>query len=273
LEVCAQDPAGPALKQGKRKMFDWLLPEKHAISILKKDHDRVKELFDQFEKADSPTAKKKIIDKALTELKIHAILEEEIFYPTVRKHIGDKLMNEADEEHHVAKVLIAELDQSGAGRNGHRDAKFTVLSENVRHHIQEEEEQMLPKAKELHIDFERLGQTMLDRKAELLSDGTPKDAEHAMVAEVGGNDDSPAMAAARSRSIVHPLNRREPVAKKASSSETKGKRKVAKVMKEHKEGKLKSGSGKKVTSRKQAVAIALNEARKSGAKIPKKKKS
>jgi hypothetical protein len=254
LEVCAQDPAGPALKQGKRKMFDWLLPEKHAVSILKKDHDRVKELFDQFEKADSPTAKKKIIDKALTELKIHAILEEEIFYPTVRKHIGDKLMNEADEEHHVAKVLIAELDQSGAGRNGHRDAKFTVLSENVRHHIQEEEEQMLPKAKELHIDFERLGQTMLDRKAELLSDGTPKDA-------------------ARSRSIVHPLNRREPVAKKASSSETKGKRKVAKVMKEHKEGKLKSGSGKKVTSRKQAVAIALNEARKSGAKIPKKKKS
>jgi hypothetical protein len=63
------------------------------------------------------------------------------------------------------------------------------------------------------------------------------------------------------------------VAKKASSSSTKGKRKVAKVMEEYKEGKLKSGSGKKVASRKQAVAIALNEARKSGAKIPKKKQS
>ena len=61
------------------------------------------------------------------------------------------------------------------------------------------------------------------------------------------------------------------MATKASSS-TKGKRKVLKVMKEHKEGTLKSGSGKKVTSRKQAVAIALSEARKSGAKIPKKKK-
>ena len=60
---------------------------------------------------------------------------------------------------------------------------------------------------------------------------------------------------------------------KSSSSRSKGKRKVHKVMKEHKEGKLKSGSGKKVTSRKQAVAIALSEARKSGAKIPKKKKS
>jgi hypothetical protein len=63
------------------------------------------------------------------------------------------------------------------------------------------------------------------------------------------------------------------MAKKASSSSSKGKRKVEKVMKEHKQGSLKSGSGKKVTSRKQAVAIALSEARKSGSKIPKKKKS
>ena len=63
------------------------------------------------------------------------------------------------------------------------------------------------------------------------------------------------------------------MAKKASSSSSKGKRKIHKVMKEHKEGTLKSGSGKKVRSRKQAVAIALSEARKSGAKIPKKKKA
>ena len=61
--------------------------------------------------------------------------------------------------------------------------------------------------------------------------------------------------------------------KSSSSRSSKGKRKVHKVMKEKKEGTLKSGSGKKVTSRKQAVAIALNEARKSGAKIPKKKGS
>ena len=61
--------------------------------------------------------------------------------------------------------------------------------------------------------------------------------------------------------------------KKSSSSSPKGKRKVHKVMKEHKEGKLKSGSGKKVKSRKQAMAIALSEARKSGAKVPRKKQS
>jgi hypothetical protein len=63
------------------------------------------------------------------------------------------------------------------------------------------------------------------------------------------------------------------MAKKSASSKSRGKGKIEKVMKEHKQGKLKSGSGKKVKSRKQAVAIALNEARKSGAKIPKKKKS
>src|SRR5437870_729629 len=160
-------------------MFDWMLPEKHAIAILKKDHDTVKALFDDFEKAEKTAAREKIIDQAVTALKIHAVLEEEIFYPTVRAHVGTKVMNEADEEHHVAKVLITELDRGA--NSDHRDAKFNVLAESVRHHIKEEENEMLPKAKELDIDFEALGQRMLDRKAELKKDGVPKDAEHAMV--------------------------------------------------------------------------------------------
>jgi hemerythrin superfamily protein len=117
------------------QVFDWLLlSEKHAIALLKKDHDTVKALFEAFEKADTQAAKRRIVEQALTELKIHAVLEEEIFYPTVRRHVGSKLMNEADEEHHVAKVLIAELD-TVPDKNDHRDAKFTVLAESVRHHI------------------------------------------------------------------------------------------------------------------------------------------
>jgi len=172
-------------------MLDWMLPEKHAISILKKDHDTVKELFDKFEKAESAAEKEKIIAKAVTELKIHAVIEEELFYPAVRKHVGKDIMNEADEEHHVARVLIAELDKSGRS-DDHRDAKFTVLAESVRHHIKEEENEMLPKAKELDMDFEALGQKMLARKTELKRDGIPKDAEHAMVARANGKGDSPA---------------------------------------------------------------------------------
>lgn len=178
-------------------MLDWLLPEKHAISILKKDHQAVKDLFDEFENAGSPAQKEKLIAAAVTELKIHAVIEEEIFYPTVRKHVGADIMNEADEEHHVARVLIAELD-GNAGGNDHRNAKFIVLAESVRHHIKEEETQMLPKAKELKLDFEALGQKMLERKKELKENGIPKDAEHTMVAAVNGKDDSPA-AASRKR--------------------------------------------------------------------------
>jgi len=177
-----------------------LLPEKHAMSILMKDHDTVKELFDRFEKSESATEKEKIIADALTELKIHAVIEEEIFYPAVRKLVGKDLMNEADEEHHVARLLIAELDRDGRG-NDHRDAKFTVLAECVRHHIKEEESEMLPKAKAVEMDFEALGQQMLERKKQLKRDGIPSDAEHAMVDGAKGGGDTPAAAARRTKSM------------------------------------------------------------------------
>jgi hypothetical protein len=105
-------------------------------------------------------------------------------------------MNEADEEHHIARVLIAELELDGRA-DDHRDAKFTVLSESVRHHIDEEEREMLPKAKALDIDFEALGQQMLARKASLQKGKIPSDAEHAMVASARGREDTPAAAARR----------------------------------------------------------------------------
>jgi hypothetical protein len=173
------------------------LPDGHAISILIKDHDRVKELFDRFEKSESTSEKEKIIGEATTELKIHAVIEEEIFYPAVRRQLGKDLMDEADEEHHVARILIAELDGHG-WVDDHRNAKFTVLSESVRHHIKEEEGEILSKAKGLDIDFEALGQQMLTRKKELQKDGIPLDAEHAMVAAAHRNDDTP-VAASRGR--------------------------------------------------------------------------
>src|SRR5690349_11020038 len=145
-------------------MLDFLMPEKHAISILKKDHDTVKDLFDKFEKAGSSSVKERIISKAVTELKIHAVVEEEIFYPTVRKHVGSDIMNEADEEHHVARALIAELDRNRRGGD-HRESKFPLLAERAPHRMKEEETEMLP-----------------------------KDAEHSMVTQARGTGDSPAAA-------------------------------------------------------------------------------
>src|SRR5690349_11842065 len=123
-------------------MFDFfaldnslLLPPKttDAVDLLIRDHTVVKDLFEEFEKSSSRAERKKLAARALEELKIHAALEEDIFYPAVRKKVGKDIMNEADEEHHVAKLLIAELEDLN-GRGDHYDAKFKVLSENVRHH-------------------------------------------------------------------------------------------------------------------------------------------
>jgi Hemerythrin HHE cation binding domain len=218
-----------------------LLPEKHAIAILIKDHDRVKALFERFEKSESAREKEKIIGEALTELKIHAAIEEEIFYPAVRNEVGKDLMNEADEEHHVARVLIAELDRGRPG-DDHREAKFTVLAESVRHHIKEEEGEMLPQAKSLGMDFEALGQRMLDRKQQLKRDGIPPDAEHAMVSAMKGSGDSPATRARRGGTA--PMSR----SRKTKTSHSRTKSKMVRS------GKLrKPASGTKADHRRRAA--------------------
>lgn len=176
-------------------MLDFL-KSNPAVSLLKQDHKKVKELFDEFEAATGKSAKRKIIREALTELKVHAAIEEEIFYPAVRKAIGKDIMNEADEEHHVAKILIAELD-SMDGSESHFEAKFTVLAENVRHHIKEEEHEMLPKAKGVNLNFTEIADKMLLRKEQLLKNGVPPVGEDTMVKASHGKGDSPAKAAQR----------------------------------------------------------------------------
>ena len=167
-----------------------------AVALLKDDHDRVKTLFDEFEAAKSRPAKVKLVRAALTELKVHAAVEEELFYPAVRKAGGKEVMNEADEEHHVAKLLIAELDAMD-GSESHFDAKFKVLAENVRHHIEEEEGEMLPKAQKAKLDFAALAEKMTARKEKLLAVGVPPVGEEAMVKASRGKGDSPAQAAKR----------------------------------------------------------------------------
>src|SRR3954449_2213346 len=147
-------------------MFEFLTTNP-AVALLKEDHDRVKELFDRFEAARTRPAKIKNVRAALVKLKVHAAIEEEIFYPAVREPVGKEIMNEADEEHHVAKLLIAELDTMD-GSESHFDAKFKVLAENVRHHIDEEENEMLPKSQQVKIDFETLAEKMRQRKERLL---------------------------------------------------------------------------------------------------------
>ena len=176
-------------------MFEFLTEtnKNDAIVIIKDDHDKVKGLFDKFKKAETLRQKKKIVAEAIMELKIHATIEEEIFYPSMRKQLEKDMMNEADEEHHVAKLLIAELEQMD-GSEDHWATKFTVLAENIRHHIKEEESEMLPKARELDIDFNVIGQQLLVRKQQLKKNGIPACAEEKLISTYGIADSPARMA-------------------------------------------------------------------------------
>ena len=118
-----------------------------AITLLKNDHREVEKLFKAFEKAgDNATAtKKKTVAKIIEALSVHAAIEETIFYPAVRNEIEDTESEvlEALEEHHIVKWVLSELD--GMEPSDERyDAKVTVLMENVRHHVEEEEQDLFP---------------------------------------------------------------------------------------------------------------------------------
>lgn len=167
---------------------------KDAIALLRQDHLNVKKLFARFEESADPKEKLKLAKEIIQELKLHATVEENIFYPAVRQEIGKdekELMEEADEEHHVAKVLIAELEKM-TGKEEHYEAKVIVLAENIRHHIKEEEGEMFPEAKKTEIDFKALGERMREMKERLKAEGVPQDAEAKMVGQSGLRGDSPA---------------------------------------------------------------------------------
>ena len=153
-----------------------------AIAMLTADHKKVKKLFADFEKlkdAGSDEDKASIVDQICNELKIHTELEEEIFYPAVRKAIDDgDLMDEALVEHAGAKDLIAQLEDASPEDDLY-DAKVTVLGEQIDHHVKEEEGDMFPKAKKAKVDTEALGATMLKRKITLMKKMGMNDEENA----------------------------------------------------------------------------------------------
>jgi hemerythrin-like domain-containing protein len=137
-----------------------------AIKMLREDHDKVKGLFEEFEQAEESQAKEQIVENTVRELEIHAALEEEIFYPAAEEQVDEKeSIDEAREEHHVVKLLIGELKKMSADDDRY-DAKYKVLSESVKHHIEEEESELFPKL-EGKLDAEELGAQMEARKQEL----------------------------------------------------------------------------------------------------------
>jgi hemerythrin-like domain-containing protein len=129
-------------------------------------------MFDQFEKMkeeEDPDveAKQLLVEICCAELTVHAQLEEELFYPALRDAIDDMdLLDEAEVEHASAKQLITELASMQPGDELY-DAKFTVLGEYVKHHIEEEEKEIFPKAKKAKLDLEAMAEEARERKQEM----------------------------------------------------------------------------------------------------------
>lgn len=145
-------------------------PAKDAIALLKADHEAVSDLFSEYEKTRSVSQKKALVAEICIALSVHAQVEEEIFYPAVKAALKDKLLvPEATVEHAGVKDLIAQLE--GVEPDGEMyDAKVKVLSEYVKHHVKEEQNEMFPKAKTSSVDMADLGARMAARKEELLAE-------------------------------------------------------------------------------------------------------
>jgi hemerythrin superfamily protein len=144
-----------------------------AVALIKSDHRKVEQLFREFEKAGDRAYKTKqqLVEQIINELEVHATIEEETYYPAVEakaRKDGKELVAEAVEEHHVVKVLLGELATMSAEDDAF-DAKVTVLMENVRHHVEEEEEELLPQSEEIlgKQELARLGEEMASRKQQL----------------------------------------------------------------------------------------------------------
>lgn len=140
-----------------------------ATVLLKTDHELVSDLFAEYEEADSVKEKKQIAEQICNELTVHAQIEEEIFYPAVKKALKDKeLIPEAMVEHATLKSLVAQVeDEEPSGEMF--DAKIKVMKEYVKHHVKEEQNEIFPKAKSTDLDMNELGAKLSKRKEELIA--------------------------------------------------------------------------------------------------------
>jgi hemerythrin-like domain-containing protein len=141
-----------------------------AIALLKEDHRTVSALFEEFEKADEEE-QSSIAQRVCQLLTVHATIEEELLYPAAKEAFDDEeetdLVNEAEVEHASAKELIAKIEGM-ASDDEHFKATVTVLSEYIKHHVKEEENELFPQLKKTDLDLKELGGRLADRKFALM---------------------------------------------------------------------------------------------------------
>ena len=149
-----------------------------AIALLKADHDKVRKLFKKFESLhedEEDDQAEAVATQICNELKIHTTIEEEILYPALREALDDEdLVNEAEVEHASAKDLISQIEGTSSSDDKYA-AKVIVLGEYINHHVEEEHDEMFPKARKAKMDLKALGEQMAARKRELQAEmGMPE---------------------------------------------------------------------------------------------------
>jgi hemerythrin superfamily protein len=138
----------------------------NPVEMLKSDHRKVQQLFSQFESADE-RQKGELFQQIAIELQVHTRIEEELFYPAVKK-MDSEMALEAEEEHNIVDWIIGQMKKLSPGDENY-DARFTTLKENVQHHIEEEEKEMFPEAEQrLAGQMSSLGRQMMQRKEALM---------------------------------------------------------------------------------------------------------
>ena len=141
----------------------------NAITLLRADHQKVTDLFENFEKSRATAKKKVIAQEICKELTVHATIEEEIFYPAAKAALNDtEMVPEALVEHDGVKKLIAEIEGSVEGEMF--EARVKVLSELIKHHVKEEQNELFPAVKKTSLDLTALGAQLVARKTELLEE-------------------------------------------------------------------------------------------------------
>ena len=149
-----------------------------AIALLKEDHRAVEKLFKDFESAKGEGRKEKLARQICLELTVHTKIEEEIFYPGCEGKIEEDMLKEAKVEHDSAKLLMAEIEGGSGQSDDFFDAKVQVLSEQIEHHVEEEETELFKEVRKADIDLKALGEQLAARKRELLkeykADGVPE---------------------------------------------------------------------------------------------------
>lgn len=223
----------------------------NAIWLLKQDHRKVEELFKDFESSRTTNQRYQLIQQIIKELDVHARVEEKLVYPILKKEDEEK-NGEAIEEHHVVKLLLAELAQTN-GSESNLKSKVKVLSEIVKHHVKEEENGIFQIIERSDADMDELGHQIVKEKARLLSENSGSKAKKPLPKSATKAKIEPKKAAAK-----------KAPAKKAPAKKAPAK-KIAAKKAPAKKAQPKKGEAKKAPAKK-APAKKVVQAKKPAAK-------